>query len=148
MITLRESLLGKTDTKVVAAKKTLHTLAHLPDKKDWKKITSMTYACRWDLTWLREEYEPYYPILKEFDYIMFYWQGKGSGVVSTFLGRNDHNRVMQRAVHYQCGWNAKITDIKNDINKFLTLIIENPKEMDGFLFALENDQSYDIYDKI
>jgi hypothetical protein len=56
--------------------------------------------------------------------------------------------VTQRAVHYQCGWNSKITDIKADINKFLTLIIENPKEMDDFLFALENDQSYDIYDKI
>lgn len=148
MITLKESLLSKTDRKVYDTKKTLHVLSRLPDKKDWKKITPMTYACAWDLTWLREEYEPYYPILKEFDYIMFYWQGKSSGVVNTFLGNHSHNRVMQRAVHYQCGWNSKITDIKNDINKFLTLIIENPKEMDNFLFALENDQSYDIYDKI
>lgn len=148
MITLKESLLSKTDGKVSDTKKRLHGLSRLPDKKDWKKITPMTYACRWDLTWLREEYEPYYPILKEFDYIMFYWQGKSSGFVHTFLGNHSHNRVMQRAVHYQCGWNSKITDIKNDINKFLTLIIENPKEMDDFLFALENDQSYDIYDKI
>lgn len=148
MITLKESLLSKTDGKVSDTKKTLHVLSHLPDKKDWKKITPNIYACKWDLTWLREEYEPYYPILKEFDYIMFYWQGKGSGIVGTYLGTNSSSRVLQRAVHYQCGWNAKITDIKNDINKFLTLIIENPKEMDDFLFALENDQSYEIYDKI
>jgi hypothetical protein len=148
MITLKESLLSKTDGKVSGAKKTLHVLSRLPDKKDWKKITPMTHACRWDLTWLREEYEAQYSILKDYDYIMFYWQGKSSGVVSTFLGNHSHNRVLQRAVHYQCGWNSKITDIKNDINKFLTLIIENPKEMDDFLFALENDQAYDIYDKI
>ena len=148
MITLKESLLSKTDGKVSGAKKTLHVLSRLPDKKDWKKITSCTYACRWDMTWLREEYESQYSIFKDYDYIMFLWQGKSSGVVSTFLGNHSHNRVLQRAVHYQCGWNAKITDIKNDINKFLTLIIENPKEMDDFLFALENDQSYDIYDKI
>ena len=148
MITLRESLLGKTDTKVVTAKKTLHTMAHLPEKKDWKKITSCTYACRWDMTWIREEYESHYTVLKDFDYLMFVWQGKSSGVVSTFLGKYDHNKVMQKAVHYQCGWNSKITDIQANINKFLTLIIENPKEMDEFLFALENNQSYDIYDKI
>lgn len=148
MLTLKESLLSKTDGKVSGAKKTLHVLSRLPDKKDWKKITSCTYACRWDMTWLREEYESQYSILKDYDYIMFYWQGKSSGVVSTFLGNHSHNRVLQRAVHYQCGWNAKITDIKNDINKFLTLIIENPKEMDDFLFALENDQAYDIYNKI
>lgn len=148
MITLKESLLSKTDGKVSGAKKTLHVLSRLPDKKDWKKITPMTYACRWDMTWLKEEYEARYSILKDYDYIMFYWQGKSSGVVNTFLGNHSHNRVLQRALHYQCGWNAKITDIKNDINKFLTLIIENPKEMDDFLFALENDQIYDIYDKI
>lgn len=148
MITLKESLLGKTNDKVTSTKKTMHTLAHLPEKKDWKKITSLTYACKWDLTWLRDEYESHYTILNDFDYIMFVWQGKSSGVVSTFLGRNDHDRVMQRALYYQCGWNSKITDIKADINKFLTLIIENPKEMDDFLFALENDQPYDIYDKI
>jgi hypothetical protein len=148
MITLKESLLSKTDDKVSGTKKTIHILSRLPDKKDWKKITPKTYACKWDLTWLREEYEAQYSILKEFDYIMFYWQGKSSGIVGTYLGNHSHNRVMQRAVHYQCGWNSKITDIKNDINKFLTLIIENPKEMDDFLFALENDQSYEIYDKI
>lgn len=148
MITLKESILGKTTDKIAATKKQMHLLERLPKPKDWKKITSLTHACMWDLTWLREEYEPYYTILKDFDYIMFVWQGKGSGVVSTFLGRNDHNMITQRAVHYQCGWNAKISDIKADINKFLTLIIENPKEMDKFLFALENDQSYDIYDKI
>lgn len=148
MITLKESILGNTNDKIAATKKHMHLLQHLPDKKDWKKITPMTYACRWDLTWLRDEYEAQYSILKDFDFIMFYWQGKSSGVVNTFLGNNSHNRVLQRAVHYQCGWNSKITDIKNDINKFLTLIIENPKEMDDFLFALENDQSYDIYNKI
>lgn len=148
MLTLKESLLSKTDGKVSDTKKTLHVLSRLPDKKDWKKITSCTYACRWDMTWLKEEYESKYSILKEYDYIMFYWEGKSSGVVKTFLGNHSHNRVMMRALHYQCGWNSKITDIKNDINKFLTLIIENPKEMDDFLFALENDQSYDIYDKI
>jgi hypothetical protein len=148
MITLKESILGNTNDKIAATKKHMHLLQHLPDKKDWKKITPMTYACRWDLTWLRDEYEAQYSILKDFDFIMFYWQGKSSGVVNTFLGNNSHNRVLQRSVHYQCGWNSKITDIKNDINKFLTLIIENPKEMDDFLFALENDQSYDIYNKI
>jgi hypothetical protein len=148
MITLKESILGKTSDKVHGVKKHMHLLERLPKPNDWKKITSLTYACRWDLTWLREEYEAQYSILKDFDYIMFYWQGKSSGVVNTFLGNHSHNRVTQRAVHYQCGWNSKITDIKADINKFLTLIIENPKEMDDFLFALENDQSYDIYDKI
>jgi hypothetical protein len=148
MITLKESILGNTNDKIAATKKHMHLLQHLPDKKDWKKITPMTYACRWDLTWLRDEYEAQYSILKDFDFIMFYWQGKSSGVVNTFLGNNSHNRVLQRALHYQCGWNSKITDIKADINKFLTLIIENPKEMDDFLFALENDQSCDIYDKI
>lgn len=146
MITLKESLLGKTDTKVVDAKKTLHVLSRLPDKKAWKKIAS-GYACKWDITFLRETEHNHYDFVNRYNYMMFYWQGKSSGVVSCWLGCDENSKdVVSRKVHYQCGWGSKITDIKNDINNILTKMLQDPKIMDKVLFYIEKDYSYDLYD--
>ena len=145
MITLKESLLSKTDGKVSDAKKTINILSRLPDKKTWKKIAS-GYACKWDITFLRETEHNHYDFVNRYDYIMFYWQGKSSGVVSCWLGCDENYKdVVSRQVHYQCGWGSKITDIKNDINAILTKMLQDPKIMDKVLYNIENDYSYDLY---
>lgn len=142
---LKESLLSKTKDKVADTKKTLHFLSRLPNKKDWKKIAS-GYACKWDITFLRETEHNHYDFIDEYDYLMFFWTGNGSGVVSCWLGCDENYKdVVSRQVHYQCGWGSKITEIKNDINTILTKMLQDPKIMDKVLYNIENDYSYDLF---
>jgi hypothetical protein len=146
MLTLKESLLSRTQSKVASTKKNIVMLSKLPTNKDWVK-KGFTYYLKWNIQHIVDEWGDEYPFLKYYNYIWFS-RPKQWGFVSIFLIRDDGSNSTiyhQASCQGQVGYGVGVREMKKDVMDFITSISEDPKKMEAFLFVLDKELPVDVF---